>query len=200
MVLRSVRGGKRARATAELNPVLQRRLRTGSLAMKNKLAIAGGAALLCVVFVGLVGLAGRERLSSKARKEWKEKAIAEITQRTGNAALLAKEIDSLKTKPSVESEWDRWISEDLILMTNDEWMVYRNICAKEKRRIPDLFIGHASDGKWYYSTYHFCIGMIVLKTMMDQPESLAKFRDECYLREFDGHSDECLKKTWPPKR
>ncbi len=167
--------------------------------MKNKLAIAGGATLLCVVAVGLVGFAGGQQLNSKARKEWKGKAISEITQRASNAASFAKEIDLLKTKPSVESEWDRWISEDLILMTNGEWMVYRNICAKEKGRIPDLFIGRASDGKWYYSTYHFCIGMIVLKTMMEQPESLAKFRDDCYLREFDGHSDECLKKTWPPK-
>ena len=79
-------------------------------------------------------------------------------------------------------------------------MAYRNICAKEKGHIPDLFIGRASDGRWYYSTYHFCMDMIVLKTMLDQPESLTKFRADCFLQGFDGRSDDCLRKTWPVNR
>ena len=57
-----------------------------------------------------------------------------------------------------------------------------------------------SDGKWYYSTYHFCVEMIVLRDMLDQPENLAKFRNECALREFDGHSDACLETTWPSRK
>ncbi len=88
----------------------------------------------------------------------------------------------------------------IIVMTNGQWMAYRNVCAKEKEGIPDLFLGRGSDGRWYYSTYHFCIRMIVLKDMLGQPESLAQFVQEGFLREFDGHSDECLKKTWPLKR
>ena len=137
-----------------------------------------------------------ERLNSKTRKEWKEKAIREIAQQTSDIAQVRKEIESLKTKPSEGSEWDKWISDDIIVMKNGDWLAYHNICAKEEGRIPDLVIGHGSDGKWYYSTYHFCIGMIVLKNMMDQPESLMKFRSDGYLLEFDGRSDECLKKTW----
>jgi hypothetical protein len=43
------------------------------------------------------------------------------------------------------------------------------------------------------------IRMIVLKDMVGQPDSLAKFRTDCFLQEFDGRSDECLKKTWPLK-
>jgi hypothetical protein len=168
--------------------------------MKRKRAIGGAAFLLCVAALGLAVLMGGERLNSKARKEWKEKATAEIAQQTSDSARVCKEIESLKTKSSGESGWARWISEDIILMTNGEWMAYRNTCAKEEGRIPDLFIGRGSNGKWYYSTYHFCIGMIVLKTMSDQPESLTKFRSDGYLREFDGHSDECLRKTWPLKR
>ena len=165
--------------------------------MKRKLAIAGAALLLCVVAFGLAVLMGGERLNSTARKEWKERAIAEIAQQTSDTARVRKEIAIINTKPLGDSEWDRWISEDIIVMTNGDWMAYRNTCAKEEGRIPDLFIGRGSDGKWYYSTYHFCIGMLVLKTMMDQPESLTKFRSDGYLREFDGHSNECLKKTWP---
>ena len=167
--------------------------------MTKKLAIAGAGMLLCTVATGLLILGGGPRLDSKARKQWKEKAIGAIAQRSSNPAWLQKEIDSLRTKASTDREWDKWISEDLILMTNGEWMVYRNICAKEEGRIPDLFIGRGSDGKWYYSTYHFCIGMLVLKSMIDQPESLPRFRNDSYLCEFDGHSDECLKTTWPPR-
>jgi len=169
------------------------------LAMKRKLAITGAAFLLCAVALGVVALMGGERLNSRARREWKEKAIAEIAHQISDPARIRKEIESLKTKRSEDAEWDTWISEDIIVMTNGDWMAYRNTCAKEEGRIPDLFIGHGSDGKWYYSTYHFCIGMIVLKTMMDRPESLSKFRNDGYLREFDGHSDECLKRTWPVK-
>jgi hypothetical protein len=84
-------------------------------------------------------------------------------------------------------------------MTNGDWVVYRNVCWKEPSRIPDLFLGRASDGKWYYSTFHFCVRMIVLKDMLGQPEGLVNFRTNCYLREFDGRSDECLKSTWPLK-
>jgi hypothetical protein len=167
--------------------------------MKGKLVIGGAAFLLCVAALGLALVMRGERLNSKPRKEWKQKAIAEIAQQTSDSARVRKEIESLKTKPSGDSEWARWISEDIIVMTNGEWMAYRNICAKEEGRIPDLFLGRGSDGKWYYSTYHFCIGMIALKIVNDQPESLTKFRSDGYLREFDGHSDECLKKTWPLK-
>jgi hypothetical protein len=169
--------------------------------MTKKLAIVGVAIGLCAAVAGVVILSGGPpRLDSKARKQWKDKAIAEISQQTKDAAPILKKIGFMKTKPSVESEWDRWISDDLIVMTNGEWMAYRNICAKQEGRIPDLFLGRGSDGHWYYSTFHFCIGMIVLKDMLDQPESLAKFKQEGFLREFDGHSDECLKKTWPPER
>jgi hypothetical protein len=168
--------------------------------MTKKFAIAGAAISLCAAAVGVaIFVGGPPRLDSKVRKEWKGKAIVEIAKQTSDTGPILKEVEAMKTKPSLESEWDRWVSEDLIVMTNGEWMAYRNICAKEEGRIPDLLIGRGSDGKWYYSTYHFCIGMIVLKTMMEQPESLAKFRTDCFLQEFDGRSDECLKRTWPVK-
>jgi len=84
----------------------------------------------------------------------------------------------------------------MILMRNGDWLTYANVCRKEDGRIYDLFLARASDGRWYYSTYHFCVGMIVLK-MEEQPEDLAGFAKTHYLRMFDGQSDECLQKTWP---
>jgi len=82
-------------------------------------------------------------------------------------------------------------------MRNGDWLAYANICQKEDHRIRDLFLGRGSDGRWYYSTYHFCIGMVVLK-MEEQSDDLAGFAKTYYLRPFDGHSDKCLQETWPP--
>lgn len=164
--------------------------------MRKKLAVIG-TICLCAVALGVVTLVGGpQRLHSKARRQWKDNAIAQIANQTSDSTAILKEIKAMKTTPS-ESEWDTWISEDIIVMTNGEWMAYRNVCEKEQERIPDLFLGRGSDRHWYYSTFHFCVRMINLKDVMGQPKSLAEFSKTYYLREFDGHSDQCLEETRP---
>ncbi len=165
--------------------------------MRKKLAVIGTAICLCAVALGVVILVGGpQRLHSKARRQWKDNAIVQIAKQTSDSAAIFSEIEVMKTTP-VESEWNTWISEDLIVMTNGQWMAYRNVCEKEAERIPDLFLGRGSDGRWYYSTFHFCVRMINLKDVMGQPKSLTEFTRTCHLREFDGHSDECLQETRP---
>jgi hypothetical protein len=116
---------------------------------------------------------------------------------------VTSEISSLKAKQTVPGqEHEAWLSPHLILMENGEWIAYASMCSKEDGRIHDIFIGRGSDGKWYYSTYHFCRQMIVLMMhsgMEGQRETLKGFAQMYHLREFDGRSDECLGKTWPPK-
>lgn len=82
-------------------------------------------------------------------------------------------------------------------MKNGDWIVCQNVCAKEQNTgvKNDLFIGRGSDGKWYYSTFHFCVGKCVLQ-MERQPDSLAQFIDGYWLAPFDGKSDDSLKVTW----
>lgn len=80
-------------------------------------------------------------------------------------------------------------------MQNGEWMLCENICQKQDYRIQDLFIGSGSDGRWYYSTFHFCIGKEVLR-MEAQPESLTQLVKGYWLVPFDGKSDDCLRATW----
>jgi hypothetical protein len=82
-------------------------------------------------------------------------------------------------------------------MKNGDWIVCQNVCAKEQNPAvkKDLFVGRGSDGKWYYSTFHFCVGKCVLQ-MERQPDSLAQFVDAYWLAAFDGKSDESLKVTW----
>ena len=167
--------------------------------MKTKakwLQLAGVLGLAAVAFVFLRDPM-HGRLHAQARKEWKDAAIAGIERRAGDPAWLEKELAAVKDKLEAEGEDEGgWFTKDILLLKNGDWVAYAAQCSKEDARIHDIFIGHASDGKWYYSTYHFCIGMIVLR-MDGRPQSLAKFISECSLREFDGRSDECLNKTWP---
>jgi|AOAMet2_C27A4_35_1029305.scaffolds.fasta_scaffold02648_2 hypothetical protein len=121
------------------------------------------------------------------RIEWKDAAIEEL-----NA------IESAKGIPPFKYTVDGWFSPQGLLMEDGSWIAYRQRCHKEDPRIEDIFIGRASNGKWYYSTYHFCIGACVV-LMDEQPESLAAFIERCALVEFDGESDDCLLPTWPPK-
>ena len=93
-----------------------------------------------------------------------------------------------------------WLTDKLILMKSGEWLVYKSHCSKEEPHIVrDIFLAKGSDGKWYYSTFHFCVGMCVLRMEETQPPNLSAFVHEYNLREFDGHSDESLRltKSWP---
>lgn len=67
-------------------------------AVKRRLIIAGVVSLLCIAAFGLSLVSGGPRLNSKARKEWKEKAIKEISQQTSDTAGVRNEIESLKVK------------------------------------------------------------------------------------------------------
>jgi len=171
--------------------------------MRKKLAAIGTAICFCAVALGVViFVGGPERRESKARRQWKDNAIVQIAKQTSDSAGILKEIEAMMTTPKDSEWWDTWISEDLILMTNGQWMAYRSVCQKEDERIKDLFLGLGSDGRWYYSTFHFCVNMqnLNLQPPMPggmQPRSLTEFSNKYYLKEFDGHSDESLKETRP---
>jgi hypothetical protein len=149
-----------------------------------------------LVIVALCACKPDEGLRSKARKQWKDNAVGSITQTYGDSAGLTNELQRLAGE---QSESENWLSSKLIVMTNGEWLVFTNKCHKEDRNIHDIFIARGSDGQWYYSTYHFCINMIVLR-IDPRPANLSEFVQRYSLRTFDGRSDISLEKTWPPKR
>ena len=145
-------------------------------------AIAVISALTVAVFFVGKRLA-RDRYDNPDRRAWKDNAIAEI-----------KADHKLGTEtPFLEGDW---LSENRIIFEDGSSILYRQKCHKENRKIHDIFIGHGSDGKWYYSTFHFCIGTIVLRAS-DQPKSIESFAAEYFLEEFDGVSDKALLPTWP---
>ena len=173
------------------------------MSSKKKLLIGLGTFLLiCVLSLTLLPNPQEKRLRAPERKQWKEQALAQVNAVSRNVQTISNEIAVLHAEAKTQSG-DGWIGTNLVLMANGEYLVYSHIDAKQDRRISDLFLARGSDGKWYYSTYHFCIGMITLRMeIMGESKrgSIHEFASAYALREFDGQSDECLKKTWPVKR
>jgi len=83
-------------------------------------------------------------------------------------------------------------------MTNGEYLVYASRHGFNSGFVDHLFLAHGSDGRWYYSTYHFCNSMVGAD--VDPPGSITEFASKYAAREFDGKSDVCLLHTWPEKR
>lgn len=167
------------------------------LAVKKPLVIAIVSILLLAVICAVAYLQPPS-LQSSARRAWKEKSIADIAARVGAPLWPSNESALLKPQsPNEPIEDASWLSDHIILTRKGEWLAYANVCQKQDRRIHDLFLARGSDGQWYYSTYHFCMGMIVLR-MEEQPEDLAAFAKTYFLQTFDGQSEDCLQKTWPP--
>lgn len=152
--------------------------------MKKRLIAAiilGSLTVISAYFV--VSHRNRDRYQNPDRREWKNNALREIESDLGNtAAILPGD--------------GEWLSKRMILFKDGSSMLFRQKCHKEDRQIHDIFIGRSSGGKWYYSTYHFCIGAIVLQSE-EQPTSIDEFAMNYFLTEFDGMSDKALLATWP---
>ncbi len=110
-------------------------------------------------------------------------AVTNIRNLSSNEKWIEDQISKLDAK-SKKDKSQGWISDNFILASNKEWIVYFNRCSKEDSIFYSLFAGlggggggydyflcKASDGKWYKSNYHFCIGMFCV-IMDGQPESL----------------------------
>jgi hypothetical protein len=171
--------------------------------MKKKLLIGAGAFLLiCIAVFVLSPNPQEKRLRAPERKQWKETSLTEIAERAKDFRGVSNELARLRSEMATDVETG-WIGTNLLVMTNGEWLLYQNKCAKEPGHIHDLFLAQGSDGKWYFSTFHFCISMITLHGRMYGEEdhgSIAEFVRTYAVRPFDGKSDDCLEKTWPVKQ
>jgi hypothetical protein len=128
------------------------------------------------------------------REVWKDQALARIARTSMTNEEILAEIGQMKhPTPGLDFGWTH---EHVLLMTNDEFLVYAFHHGFNNGFVDHLFLAHGSNGRWYYSTYHFCNGMAgVLRD--DPPGSIAEFTSRYGVREFDGSSAVCLQHTWP---
>ncbi len=145
----------------------------------------GGAALAYLLNFGDVH-------HSSERQAWKNQAILAIE---ADLESLAQGEFELPPSDEPSDEQVGWMSEKAIRCVDGSWLIYRQQCHKEDAKVHDIFIARSSDGRWFYSDFHFCIGAVVLAAD-EQPESLSQMAERYFLVEFDGVSDEALKPTW----
>ena len=124
------------------------------------------------------------------------RAVAQVETLSAGEVGAIETVKALKCKHAITLPSDGpsdWLSDNLILMANGEWIVYSAECGAADWRKCDIFVGKASDGKWYYTTYHFC-GMI---NLLFQPPNLTSFIRHYALGEFDGNPESHPPATWP---
>jgi hypothetical protein len=159
--------------------------------------------IVAILVVAVVAAAGSfvwslsDPLHSRARRQWASQAITTIDSRVHDKAWLDGEIAKLKSAATSKPFQGGWVGDELLVAKNGEWIVCENVCSKEQTTSvrKDIFIGQGSDQRWYYSTFHFCVGKCVLQ-IESQPESLAQLVDGYWLVPFDGRPENCLNETW----
>lgn len=153
--------------------------------MKNRIRIAGALVMLLIAGLVFTFLATRpDQYHTPERRAAKARMIGDIKSQVA------------RLDPETELQKTEWWDDTFIRFYDGSWIAYRAQCHKVDPKVYDLFIGRASDGNWYYSTFHFCIGMLALRDH-DQMESIHHFISEYALESFDGSSDQALLPTWP---
>jgi hypothetical protein len=133
-----------------------------------------------------------------ARTVWKTQTLSRLASLSITNEEIRQELETLKAGPSPNRVCS-WAHDHVLLMTNGANLIYASWHGFNNGLVNHLFLAHSSDGRWLYSTYHFCNDMVAV--MSDEPPgSIAEFEKRYSAREFDGKSDECLKKTWPLKK
>jgi hypothetical protein len=127
------------------------------------------------------------------RTHWKSEALERLTSLSITNDTVRREIDELRMPKTKDTDFG-WAHEHVLLMTNGESIIYEYRHGANTYFPPHLFLGHGSDGRWLYSSYHFCISMNMVR-WDDPPGSIAEFAKKYSAREFDGKSDVCLKMT-----
>jgi cell division protein FtsB len=159
-------------------------------------------ALFIVLLIIAAALAGfwqfMKQREHQARAQWKGQALARLAELSITNEEILRELDDLKGGPTPSLDFG-WTHENVLLMTNGEYIVYAHRHGANNGFVDHLFLGHGSDGRWLYSTFHFCNSMAAVQGDAP-PGSIDEFAERYSARQFDGKSDECLQRTYPPAR
>lgn len=132
------------------------------------------------------------------RRLWKDTAIIKIKADLNAKDYLEKRFGEIPKPLGFFDSSEQWLTPDTIVCRDASWLAFRAQCHKEDPKVHDIFVAKGSDGKWYYSDFHFCKQMMILASN-EQPASLTEFKHQYFLAEFDGESDVALDPTWIPR-
>jgi hypothetical protein len=131
------------------------------------------------------------------RAAWKAPTLERLASLSTTNDQFRREFETIKMEASPNEHY-LWAQDQLIVMTNGEYLVYAFRHGFNNGSLDHLFLAHGSDGRWFYSSYHFCSHMAGV--LGDAPPgSIDEFAKRYFAREFDGKSDICLERTWPVK-
>ena len=128
------------------------------------------------------------------RAAWKAKTLPQLATLSISNDMIRQQLEFLQSDAAKTNAFPHWISEQVLLMTNGQYLIYAYRHGTHSGFPPHLFLARGSDDRWYYSSYHFCRNMTMLSGD-DQPGSITEFASLYGAKEFDGKSDECLKQT-----
>jgi hypothetical protein len=152
-----------------------------------------------LIFASLSGLWWlAKQKAERERAQWKGPTLERLAGLSITNEEIRRELDELKAGPKPNIDLC-WTDDQVLLMTNGEYIIFAFRHGANNGFVDHLFLGHGSDGRWLYSTYHFCNRMAAVR-VDDPPGSIAEFAKRYSAREFDGKSDECLQHTWPLKQ
>ena len=154
------------------------------------------AAMIVIVAGVAAGWWFAKQTVKRDRAEWKNHALERLAGLTTVDDEIGRELEQLRAGPTPNVDFG-WAHDQVLLMANGEYIVFAFWHSPYRGFVGDLFLGHASDGRWLYSSYHFCNRMAAVRGD-DSPGSIADFEDRYFVREFDGKSEDCLQETWSP--
>jgi hypothetical protein len=132
-------------------------------------------------------------ISERKRTRWKSVALEQLARLSISSDEGRQELHELRTSRTNSTQPD-WTREHVLLMTNGDYIFYEYRHGANIYFPPHLFLGRCSDGRWLYSSYHFCNSMAMVRSN-EPPGSIVEFAKRYSAREFDGKSDDCLKMT-----
>ena len=112
--------------------------------------------ILSLIVVALAGVwwFAKSR-AARERAQWKGPILERLAALTITNETVRQELEALKAGPTSNMHLG-WTHDNVLLMTNGEYIVYAYRHGRNSGFVDHLFLGRGSDGRWLYSTFHFC--------------------------------------------